>query len=164
MLLLVIAVGAMAMKEVEDWNFGVAVYYMWVSMSTIGYGDLEPNKVIGQASIPLNILIFLGLSMVAVFVGSVQDWIQSRLSNVAVSIEQGTHGGGGGDLRPNRISVASPPIFAMSRVFDEQRQKQKQKKHRQTMELNVKNKQREEERKSESENENEAPNENEPSD
>ncbi|ETO14878.1 hypothetical protein RFI_22488 [Reticulomyxa filosa] len=98
-------IGAISLHSKEGWSIGTGMYFMWVinkllyihihiyiyvyilyilsytydvSISTIGYGDIEPSSVIGEAPGLANVFIYLGLALVAVFIGCCQDWFKEH--------------------------------------------------------------------------------------
>eukprot|EP01084_Bolivina_argentea_P075804 137390_1 len=67
---------SMAVLE-EEWSFSDGCYFMWISISTIGYGDIEPSVI--QTSYWANGLVWLGLSLTAILIGSTQDYFQMKV-------------------------------------------------------------------------------------
>ena len=51
--------------------------YIQITVSTIGYGDVEPNNAIGEAPLVVNIFIYTGLALVAILIGTIQDLQQN---------------------------------------------------------------------------------------
>merc|ERR1711907_504799 len=62
----------------EDWSYYESVYFMWVSISTIGYGDFVPETRAGQwvglAVLPL------GLGTCALLLAAIAQWFQDLIT------------------------------------------------------------------------------------
>ena len=65
-------------QETGDWTFAEGPYFLWISMSTIGYGDLEPTLTNGKWII-VALIIWFGLVLVAVLIGAGQDYVEMRM-------------------------------------------------------------------------------------
>ena len=77
-LTIVICFSAWVMEDIENkWSFNDGMYFMWISISTIGYGDIEPSVI--QSSYWANGLVWLGLSLTAILIGSSQDYFQIKV-------------------------------------------------------------------------------------
>ena len=75
-----VCLSAWSMEDIEsDWSFVDGMYFMWISISTIGYGDLEPSAI--QSSYWANGLVWLGLALTAILIGSSQDYFQMKVKN-----------------------------------------------------------------------------------
>eukprot|EP00483_Globobulimina_turgida_P013618 UN13644 len=69
---------AWSMRKIEkEWTFNDGLYFMWISISTIGYGDYEPSVI--QSSYWANGLVWLGLCLTAILIGSSQDYFQMKV-------------------------------------------------------------------------------------
>ena len=53
-------------KIQDNWDYVDSLYFMWISISTIGYGDLEPDVI--QNQLWPSILIWFGLATTGLFV------------------------------------------------------------------------------------------------
>ena len=80
LLICLILIGSILLIHSEDFTFGEGCYFVWISVSTIGYGDVEPNNAIGRAPVAVNAVIYFGLALVAVLVGTIQDVQQDVIS------------------------------------------------------------------------------------
>jgi hypothetical protein len=59
--------------QFEDWSYGEALYFLFVSMSTIGFGDIVPeNQRFFLAS---SLLVLFGLSLVSMTITVLVDYI-----------------------------------------------------------------------------------------
>jgi len=77
-LILLLVVGPIIFLCLEDWSYYESVYFMWVSISTIGYGDFVPETRAGQwvglAVLPL------GLGTCALLLAAIAQWFQDLIT------------------------------------------------------------------------------------
>ena len=67
----VIALGGLAFYNVEGWSFFNSIYFMFITMTTIGYGDFSPDSDWGKV-----LTIFFGLNGIVVLL-SLYDRIRA---------------------------------------------------------------------------------------
>lgn len=77
-LILLLVLGPVVFIWLEDWSYYEAVYFMWVSISTIGYGDFVPETQAGQwvglAVLPL------GLGTCALLLAAIAQWFEDLIT------------------------------------------------------------------------------------
>uniref|UniRef100_A0A1B6C1K9 Potassium channel domain-containing protein n=1 Tax=Clastoptera arizonana TaxID=38151 RepID=A0A1B6C1K9_9HEMI len=89
-----IGLGAMAFAAWEDWTFLDGAYFCFVTLSTIGFGDLMPGKslqrvdsVEGQyETIACCVYLLLGLVVIAMSFSLLQDEVVSKSRHLANSM------------------------------------------------------------------------------
>lgn len=71
------------------WTFFTSLYFFCISLSTIGLGDIVPDKP--HMFIVMFVLVILGLSIVSMFISVVQikmeEWLSYMIKKIAVSIK-----------------------------------------------------------------------------
>lgn len=68
----------------EDWSYFEAFYFVFVSMSTIGFGDFVPNHpIFMMCSI---IYLIFGLALTSMFINVVQIKLSDTFSNASAKI------------------------------------------------------------------------------
>ena len=77
LIIVILSAGAVFSHIQDGWNYTDGVYFMWISISTIGYGDLHPDVV--ETTLWANIIIWVGLAMTALVIGSAQDYFSKKL-------------------------------------------------------------------------------------
>ncbi|KAI0236614.1 hypothetical protein LSAT2_012844 [Lamellibrachia satsuma] len=78
--------GAMLYRHYEGWTYWQSVYYIFTSISTVGFGDLLPKDelfLLLQAFYTV-----LGLSLLSMFVSSVQEILVESLIQLIIQLEQ----------------------------------------------------------------------------
>lgn len=77
-LTLLLGVGPLVFLCLENWSYYEAVYFIWCSISTIGYGDFVPETQAGQwvgvALMPL------GLGTCALLLAAISQWFQDLIT------------------------------------------------------------------------------------
>merc|ERR1711871_1044851 len=74
LMMCVLGVGPLLFMAVEEWEYYEAVYFVWVTVSTIGYGDFVPETDRGEwLGI---ILVPLGLGIIALVFGAITQWFE----------------------------------------------------------------------------------------
>ena len=79
MLCVVIFIGADVLQKNEvngEWIFSEGLYFMFVSITTIGYGDLQP--ALNKGKWIQFAMIWLGLTITVILIGSIQDWMTQK--------------------------------------------------------------------------------------
>lgn len=75
---LLLVVGPVIFLCLEEWSYYEAVYFIWCSISTIGYGDFVPETQAGQwvgvALMPL------GLGTCALLLAAISQWFQDLIT------------------------------------------------------------------------------------
>merc|ERR1712129_451437 len=67
----------MGKNEVNgEWTYGDGLYFMWCSITTIGFGDLQPEMNKGKWIQFL--MIWLGLCLTVCLIGSIQNCISEK--------------------------------------------------------------------------------------
>eukprot|EP01084_Bolivina_argentea_P212300 360897_1 len=78
LLMLMIAISGGIFKAVQNnWTYTDGLYFMWISISTIGYGDLQPDVI--ETQLWANAIIWVGLAMTALVIGAAQDYFQKKV-------------------------------------------------------------------------------------
>ncbi len=90
-LILFIGIGAYAYERVEGWNRLDSVYFVVVTMTTIGYGDLVPQTEIGKVFTMF--FSFLGIAMAFYFISIVGGFLfkkhlTSRINQIENKIQK----------------------------------------------------------------------------
>lgn len=69
----------------EDWDFSSAIYFWFVTFTTIGFGDFVPKgnakqkSVINVVEISYNVVCFLlGLVLISTIIQALSDWVNSK--------------------------------------------------------------------------------------
>lgn len=78
-LLLFIAVGSYTYQNVEGWNAVDSTYFVVITMTTIGYGDLAPQTDVGK--IFTIFFSFFGIAMAFYFVSIIGSFIFEKQLN-----------------------------------------------------------------------------------
>lgn len=74
LIITLLVITPLAFMAVEDWEYYEAVYFTWVTVSTIGYGDFVPETDRGEwLGI---ILVPLGLGIVSLVFGAITQWFE----------------------------------------------------------------------------------------
>lgn len=74
LMMCVLGVGPLLFMAVEEWEYYEAVYFVWVTVSTIGYGDFVPETDRGEwLGI---ILVPMGLGVVALVFAAITQWFE----------------------------------------------------------------------------------------
>eukprot|EP00727_Mastigamoeba_balamuthi_P010307 m51a1_g59 hypothetical protein (738) ;mRNA; r:195607-199751 len=63
-------------SAIEDWDYFRSFYYCWVTLTTIGYGDVSPKTDRGRAT--AIVMILLGLGVIAAVLGSIGGLISKH--------------------------------------------------------------------------------------
>jgi voltage-gated potassium channel len=61
LVIITLVTGALFYAKVEGWNLLDAVYFCFVTLTTIGYGDLAPTKPISKIFTILYIIVGIGI-------------------------------------------------------------------------------------------------------
>lgn len=103
MMVVYIAVGAVCLYKMEGWPFLDGVYFCFMSLSTIGFGDLVPGlrKESSSTIWFCSFYIMLGMALTAMCFNVLHEEIIHRLKHVVDSSAGGQHqhhqyGGGSG--------------------------------------------------------------------
>ncbi len=69
LLFLLILIGALgiAMGRVEGWSTGSSLYHAFINATTVGYGDIKPEKTASRVLAVIN--AFVGLIFAGIIVG-----------------------------------------------------------------------------------------------
>ena len=84
-LVLFIFFPALIFSAIEPWSYGEAVYFCFVSLTTVGFGDFVPARSTGSLGTPLLGLYkicagawtWLGLAFVALLIAEIQKMIEA---------------------------------------------------------------------------------------
>jgi hypothetical protein len=80
-----ICFGAVLFSEWEDWNFLDSSYFCFISLSTIGFGDIVPGKrVISSQEIQLSFIfcsvyLMLGMALIAMCFNLMQEEVVHKM-------------------------------------------------------------------------------------
>jgi hypothetical protein len=78
---LTIAVGAIVYPMLEGWTVLEAIYFCFVTLATVGYGDITPKTAPGRLFTIFYIVV--GIGLVAGFANTVaRRWVERRLSHL----------------------------------------------------------------------------------
>ena len=80
---LIIFIGANAYHNIEGWSYIDSTYFVVVTMTTIGYGDLAPVTDVGK--IFTMFYCFFGIAMAFYFVSIIGSFIFERKLSVHLS-------------------------------------------------------------------------------
>eukprot|EP01083_Nonionella_stella_P313059 1122008_1 len=86
---MILVSGAVFGNIQDNWTYADGVYFMWISISTIGYGDLHPDVI--ETTIWANVILWLGLAMTALLIGSAQDFWQKKFKETHVVLNENMH-------------------------------------------------------------------------
>eukprot|EP01103_Thecamoeba_quadrilineata_P007600 TRINITY_DN17451_c0_g1_i1.p1 TRINITY_DN17451_c0_g1~~TRINITY_DN17451_c0_g1_i1.p1 ORF type:complete len:385 (-),score=77.62 TRINITY_DN17451_c0_g1_i1:25-1179(-) len=75
-LLILFVGGAGIFSALEGWDYGTSLYFSFITLSTVGYGDFYPDTRGGKAFCVFYVLF--GLSFVAIFLGLIGESILNR--------------------------------------------------------------------------------------
>lgn len=76
-LIFLLGIGPAIFMETEGWEYHEAVYFVWVSVSTIGYGDYVPESTEGRT---IGILLVpLGLGICALLLAAIVQWFEDLI-------------------------------------------------------------------------------------
>ena len=107
MLLIVVSGHIFALLQ-DDWTYDDGAYFMWISISTIGYGDLQPNVI--EKTVWANFIIWIGLALTALLIGAAQDYFQKKLKKWRQENEN--EGGVSGDGNENgKYEMMNEPLL-----------------------------------------------------
>jgi uncharacterized membrane protein YhaH (DUF805 family) len=72
---------ALIFRRIEDWTYGEAVYYCFVTLTTVGFGDFVPaqtseSEILSFYRICSAAWIIVGLAWVALLIADVQNTIE----------------------------------------------------------------------------------------
>lgn len=82
----------MASEREQDWSFGIAIYYSFVTFTTIGFGDyVITYSEIGRGLVLFTLLTLLGLIIFAKMLSEVASWLQVALSFVKEEVKEVVH-------------------------------------------------------------------------
>jgi voltage-gated potassium channel Kch len=71
-----ISIGTIVFKYIEDWTWVDSLYFSFVSLTTVGYGDLTPTTDTGKLLTILYLLI--GIGIIAAFVNNMIKGVAAR--------------------------------------------------------------------------------------
>lgn len=85
-----ILAGAYLFKYWEEWDYLDAAYFCFITLTTIGFGDLVPAKGVAQnANIRIalcSLYLLFGISLLAMSFNLVQDEVISKVKSVAKTL------------------------------------------------------------------------------
>lgn len=100
-------VGAAIFSAWEDWNLGPALYFCFITLTTIGFGDMVPEKTFVEAtqsfvgvlkmSFCVTYCIF-GIMLITLGLNLMQEQVMEKVRWVASSIGMGENGPGDEEL------------------------------------------------------------------
>ena len=68
---------------IEDWSYRDSMYYVFVTLTTVGFGDFVPGQESSQYrefyKICVGVWIILGLSVLALFIGEIANRVERRV-------------------------------------------------------------------------------------
>ena len=72
---------ALNMFEGNHWTFLDSIYFNWITITTIGFGDLQPTIIDDNTIVVITglMIVWLGLCLTAVLIGSMQDYVRKML-------------------------------------------------------------------------------------
>ena len=69
----------------QKWEFSTALYVWFVTITTIGFGDIIPEENVGEnpiydalRSLYITVAFFVGLALMSCIVQVMSDWLQSK--------------------------------------------------------------------------------------
>jgi len=57
----------------SHWHYGTSLYFTFITMTTIGYGDYYPHTVLGRLLVI--VMIFLGVGVLSTLIGHIAAWL-----------------------------------------------------------------------------------------
>lgn len=85
-LLVYILLGAMMYSIWEEWNFVEAVYFVFISLATIGFGDVLPKHQ--KFFIFSSIYMFIGLSLVSMCITVAVEFFNEQAKRAKLKVEK----------------------------------------------------------------------------
>jgi hypothetical protein len=79
LVLLVLALGMIFYRYVEDFTWVNAFYFCIVSLTTVGYGDITPTTDIGKVFTSFYLLVGIGI-----IAGFINNMVKSRMAKRAI--------------------------------------------------------------------------------
>lgn len=76
----VILVGAFAISEVENMELGDAVWWSFVTATTVGYGDISPATGLGR--IIASVLMLVGIGFIGLLTGTISSYFISKTNHL----------------------------------------------------------------------------------
>lgn len=81
-----------ASEREHDWSFGVAIYFSFVTFTTIGFGDFVITySETGRGLVLFTLLTLLGLIIFAKALSEFASWLQAALSFVEEEVKEVVH-------------------------------------------------------------------------
>ena len=82
-------IGAVGMSITEDMSFADALWWSFVTATTVGYGDITPTTIIGKciaAVLMINSVIFISMltATIATYFTTKDEYIEKNYENRAV--------------------------------------------------------------------------------
>ncbi|KAF9529080.1 hypothetical protein CPB83DRAFT_853192 [Crepidotus variabilis] len=95
--------GAAIFMRTERWSFGIAVYFCFISFTTVGYGDYSPKTPAGRSIFVVWAL--LGVATVTILISVVSEAYSTRYKSIIRSeVYHATSGPAPVDQRPNDLT------------------------------------------------------------
>ena len=66
-----VVTGALLYHWLESWNLLDSIYFVIITLTTIGYGDFAPKTPVGKAF--TMVYVFIGLGVLAMFISAVAE-------------------------------------------------------------------------------------------
>ncbi len=79
-----ILLGAVLYNQWEDWTYLEAFYFLFVSVSTIGFGDVLPEHP--RYFLATSLYVLVGLSLVAMVINVIMDSLSSTLTKAKETV------------------------------------------------------------------------------
>jgi len=153
---MVMFIGAVAFHHFEGWTYADSVYYCFITLLTIGYGDFYPNTDNGK--IFFIFYAFIGLGLLAFVVGDVGEKIISQTNQKLQEAKIRKALLSNLQYFPNLTKFKTPKIpgvLRKNRKSKEKKEKEKEKEEQQAKEEAEREQEREKEREKEGEKERE---------
>lgn len=88
-----ICLGALSFSVSEGWSYTEGLYFTFITLTTIGYGDLYPSRhVQNNTMIPILVYILFGLCLISMSVSLVMwrfiklvTWMKNKIENLCCS-------------------------------------------------------------------------------
>ena len=88
-----IVLGALVFAYIEDWKLSDAIYFSFVTLTTIGFGDFVPGNSIKEGSDDGNakliiacIYLLMGMAIFSMAINLMADTVKDKIKELAIEL------------------------------------------------------------------------------